>query len=131
MHLDLKQLLDKLFIGDEEDSFLSGVDITESRRGATGLTEQLPRRPEDVTDLAQGSWLAAWRRSPQLVPPPKPCAACGGELFWSPGCDGGPYLCSKCHPPPYEGRAAMWLRLVLTKDIARLRRIKQPKHGNC
>ena len=65
-------------------------------------------------------WLAAWRRGPQMVLPPRPCS-CGGHLFWTPCSVGGPYICTRCHAPPFPDRVARHLELVIAEGQPRIK----------
>ncbi len=65
-------------------------------------------------------WEAAWRKSPQMVLPPRPCS-CGGHLFWTPCPIGGPYICVRCHAPPFPERAARHIELVALKGLPHIK----------
>lgn len=88
------------------------------RRPANRLLGALPTPP-----LAE--WLAAWRRSPQMVPPPKPCGWCGKSIFWTP-IGGPPYICGNCHPPIPPSRAGEWVQVVPTEDGPQVVRLGMP-----
>jgi hypothetical protein len=70
----------------------------------------------------RAEWLALWRKSPQLIPPPKPCGWCRSSVFWK--SIHGVYVCSNCHPPAYPALAEMWLQLVATDDGPQLVRLQ-------
>lgn len=65
-------------------------------------------------------WEAAWRKGPQMVLPPRPCS-CGGHLFWTPCPTGGPYICMRCHAPPFPERAARQVELVVLEGLPHIK----------
>jgi hypothetical protein len=90
-----------------------------SGRGLTSTTRATAARGFLSTPpLAE--WLAAWRRAPQMVLPPRPCS-CGGHLFWTPCSVGGPYTCTRCHAPPFPDRVARHLELVIAEGQPRIK----------
>ncbi len=89
-------------------------------RTASRLPGALPTPP-------LSEWLLAWKRAPEVVPPPKPCWWCGRAVFWLSnfgGVEG--YKCGHCHPPSFPGTVKMWLRVVPTDDGPQVVRLGGP-----
>lgn len=119
MAFDAASLLHSLF--PEQPAARAPAEPEEARRARSPApNDPLPRRPANrlpgalpTPPLAE--WLTAWRRSPQMVPPPKPCGWCGKSIFWTP-IGGPPYICGNCHPPIPPSRAGEWVQVVPTED---------------
>lgn len=90
-------------------------------RPANRLPGALPTPP-------LSEWLLAWKRAPEVTPPPKPCYWCGSETFWLSNFGAGRegYKCGKCHPAPYPGLVSMWVRVVPTEDGPQVVKLGNP-----
>jgi hypothetical protein len=91
-------------------------------RSASRPAGPVSRLPDEIDTPSRSEWMAAWKRAPQVVPPPRPCSWCRSSVFWR--SIHGVYVCSNCHPPSYPALAEMWLQLVATDDGPRLVRLK-------
>ena len=91
------------------------------RRPANRLSGALPTLP-----LAE--WLLAWKRAPELTPPPKPCYWCGRSVFWLSnfGTSQEGYKCGHCHPPSFPATVQMWVQVVPTEDGPQVVRLGKP-----
>jgi hypothetical protein len=59
-------------------------------------------------------WVAMWKRSPQMVLPPKPCYWCGCSVF-AKGI-GGAFICANCHPVFFPEHVEMFVEVMPTGD---------------
>jgi len=85
-----------------------------------------PRQPPRPVNRLPGAlptpplpeWLLAWKRAPELTPPPKPCYWCGSSVFWLSnfGTSQEGYKCGHCHPPSFPELVQMWVQVVPTED---------------
>lgn len=116
MPFDARALLRDLFQTPD-----SAATCPRGRPAPPSTREAIPAEAGEPADR-MAAWEARWRKSPQLVPPPKPCGWCRSSVFWK--SIHGVYVCSNCHPPAYPALAEMWLQLVATDDGPQLVRLK-------
>lgn len=93
----------------------------------------LPARPANrlpgaLPTLPLPEWLLAWKRAPELTPPPKPCYWCGSSVFWLSnfGTSQEGYKCGHCHPPSFPAAVQMWVKVVPTEDGPQVVRLGNP-----
>lgn len=129
MSFDAASLLSDLF--PEPQSARAPAEPKEARHALAPRCTPSPqnrlanRLPGALPTLPIAEWLSEWRRSPQMVPPPKPCGWCGGSLFWTPK-GGPPFICGRCHPPMPPSRVGEWVQVVPTEDGPQVVRLGNP-----
>jgi hypothetical protein len=86
------------------------------------------RLPGALPTLPLSEWLLAWKRAPELTPPPKPCYWCGRSVFWLSnfGTSQEGYKCGHCHPPSFPATVQMWVQVVPTEDGPQVVRLGMP-----
>jgi hypothetical protein len=134
MAFDAASLLSDLFPGQPPARAPEApAEPEQARRAPPPAPSPLPpvrpanRLPGALPTPPLPEWLLAWKRAPELVPPPKPCWWCGSPVFWLSnfgGVEG--YKCGNCHPPSFPGTVQMWVRVVPTDDGPQVVRLGGP-----
>ncbi len=119
--LNVQQLFKRLYPLPPADAQASPVAaLTPPRASRPHLRPPAPpplkrHLPGFLPTPPQAEWVAEWRKGPQMVLPPVACS-CGGQRFWTPSPTTGPYVCIRCHAPPFPDCAARHLELVFVDE---------------